>query len=852
VSLWWALCGAAWREHPGRVTLALLAIALGVALAFGVHLLNGAALLEFSRAARAVNGQPDLVIRSATAGPLHDADLAALLARPEVLAAAPVLEALGRHAGVAGQRAQTVRLIGIDALALLGDSAPLAPDLIPHIREGGWQALVDPRRWHPNASARRLLEGEGLRLRLATPAGARDLLLPGRDLGGEISASGSAVIVLDIAAAQAAFGRPGELDRIDLRLADSSKASALRAALPAHLLAEPPADEAGELADLTRAYRVNLGLLSLMALFTGGFLVFAVLSLSAAQRLPQWALAGVLGLSARQRLGLMLAEGALLGLVGSALGLLLGLGLAAGALQLLGSNLGLATATSNSLGLLTQQPLLAPTLSFGLLGLAVAVLAALGPALAVRRIAPAQVLKGLGTAALKPWPIALGPLLLAAGVGLALLKPPASGPLAGVAVGAYLGLLALLLGGLALVPTLLRGATALLERLPLQAVRQLAAARQRDQAGEARRTIAGVLTALALSVAMLVMIGSFRESLSTWLDQVLGADLYVRSSLRTADEQAAPLSAEVLALARTLPAQTEPQRSTRAWLDGQPDAIPLQAREIDEARLPWVAGPVPAPKAVAGAAATATNTPVYLNEAGRDRLGLRLGQQLTLRLRPGAAPVPVYVRGIWRDYARQSGALWMAQDAYSQAGGDAPVTELSIRLAPGAEEAAVRRALGALPDVEVASSTELRTLSLQIFDRSFAITAWLQGVALAVGLFGVAAGASAQALARQREFGLLRHLGFSQAELRQLLWLEAGLLSAVGALAGLALGLALSAVLVFVVNPQSFHWTLEMHLPLRSLSLLLVLAFAASAGASVLAGRRAIGADAVRAVKEDW
>jgi putative ABC transport system permease protein len=319
-----------------------------------------------------------------------------------------VLEARARHAGdsgasgAAGQRAQTVRLIGLDALALLGDSAPLAPELIPHIKEGGWQALVDPRRWHPNASARRLLDGDGLRLRLATPGGARDLLLPSGDIGGEISASGSAVIVLDIAAAQAAFGRPGELDRIDLRLADSSKASALRAALPAHLLAEPPADEAGELADLTRAYRVNLGLLSLMALFTGGFLVFAVLSLSAAQRLPQWALAGVLGLSARQRLGLMLAEGALLGLVGSALGLLLGLGLAAGALQLLGSNLGLATATSNSLGLLTQQPLLAPTLSFGLLGLAVAVLAALGPALAVRRIAPAQVLKGVGTSAKPP------------------------------------------------------------------------------------------------------------------------------------------------------------------------------------------------------------------------------------------------------------------------------------------------------------------------------------------------------------------------------------------------------------------------------------------------------------------
>lgn len=837
MKLWWALCGAAWREHPGRIALAVLAVSLGVALAYGVHLLNGAALLEFSRAARSVNGQPDLVIRSAGAGPLHDADLATLLARPEVAAAAPVLEALARSPVGA---AQSVRLLGIDALALFaGDSAPLAPDLIPQPQGGGWQALVDPARWHPNASARQVLTGDALTLRLPTPAGPRDLLLKASNLGGEIAAGGPPVIVLDIAAAQVAFGRLGELDRIDLRLHDDASAAVLRAALPAHLRAELPLDEAGNLADMTRAYRVNLGLLSLMALFTGGFLVFAVLSLSAAQRLPQWALAGVLGLSARQRLALILAEGALLGGLGSLLGLALGIGLAAGALRLLGSNLGLATATSNSLGLLTQQPLLGPSLAFGLLGVVVTLLAALGPALAIRRIAPAQVLKGLGTSATRPWPAWVAPALLLLGLGLAQLRP-----VGGVAVGAYLAMLALLLGGLALVPGLLQLATRALERLPLQPLRQLAAARQRDQAGEARRTIAGVLIALALSVAMLVMIGSFRESLAAWLDQVLGADLYLRSSLRSADGQPAPLAGAVLDAARAQPAEVEPQRSTRVWLDGQPEPVALQARAIDEARLPWVSALAAAPQPGA--------VPVYLNEAGRDRLGLRPGETLTLRLQPGGPPLPAYVRAVWRDYARQSAALWMSRSDYLAAGGDASVTELSLRLQPGADEAAVRRALTTLPDVELASSGELRKLSLQIFDRSFAITAWLQGVALAVGLFGVAAGASAQALARQREFGLLRHLGFSRADLHRLLWLEAGLLSAVGAVAGLALGLALSAVLVFVVNPQSFHWSLEMHLPLRSLGVLLVLGFTASAGAAALAGRRAIGRDAVRAVREDW
>jgi putative ABC transport system permease protein len=164
----------------------------------------------------------------------------------------------------------------------------------------------------------------------------------------------------------------------------------------------------------------------------------------------------------------------------------------------------------------------------------------------------------------------------------------------------------------------------------------------------------------------------------------------------------------------------------------------------------------------------------------------------------------------------------------------------------------VRKALQALPDVELASSAELRTISLQIFDRSFAITVWLQGVALAVGLFGVAAGQSAQALARQREFGLLRHLGFARRELQGLLLLEASLMAGAGVVAGLGLGLLLAAVLVFVVNPQSFHWSMDLHLPWTRLAALMAVAFVAAVGAAALAGRRALGADAIRAVKEDW
>jgi putative ABC transport system permease protein len=155
-------------------------------------------------------------------------------------------------------------------------------------------------------------------------------------------------------------------------------------------------------------------------------------------------------------------------------------------------------------------------------------------------------------------------------------------------------------------------------------------------------------------------------------------------------------------------------------------------------------------------------------------------------------------------------------------------------------------------DLELVATDALRSLSLKIFDRSFAVTVWLQAVALGIGLFGIAASQSAQVLARKREFGLLLHLGFTRAGILRLLAMEAALLCGVGALAGLALGLALSAVLIFVVNPQSFHWSMDLSLPWLRLIGLLAAVFATGLISALLAGRQAARADAVQAVKEDW
>jgi hypothetical protein len=138
--------------------------------------------------------------------------------------------------------------------------------------------------------------------------------------------------------------------------------------------------------------------------------------------------------------------------------------------------------------------------------------------------------------------------------------------------------------------------------------------------------------------------------------------------------------------------------------------------------------------------------------------------------------------------------------------------------------------------LEFASPGEIRSMSLRIFDRSFAVTYWLQAVAIGIGLFGVAASFSAQVLARRKEFGLLVHLGLTRAQVLRLLALEGAAWTLLGALAGTALGLAVAAVLVFVVNPQSFHWSMDLSVPwLRLLALGLAVVAAGTATAWVSA-----------------
>ncbi len=878
--LWPLLCSFSLqelRQHPWRNAAAVVSVMLGVALAFSVHLINASALDEFSQAVRSVGGQPDLELRSVNNTEGVPLELWGRLQRdPDIALAAPVLEistyalpassAAGVPSNAASESKRTlVRVVGIDPLQV----AAVAPDLMPQPdnAEGADRlSFFAPDAVFLNPLARQSLGGNTLQLQ-------NGLRMQAVRVAGSVAAGGAPLAVMDIAAVQDLFGLRERITRVDLRLRAGVDRKALvqrlqnEADWPAGTTLREPGDAVTRVSNLSRAYRVNLTVLALVALFTGGFLVYSVLALSVTRRLQQFALLAVLGLTGRHRLQLVLWEAAALGAFGSVLGLLLGTALAALALRLLGGDLG-GGYFSGATPALQWSPWAA--LVFGALGTAAALLGAWGPAKLAQALPPAQTLKGLGHSQGGSSGVRAGLVLLAAGGLLALLPPVWDMPLA-----AYLSVAALLLGGIvslpALVGVVLNRVAPLLARhlLPLLAVER--ARRVRESAAVA---VSGVVAALSLAVALTVMVASFRGSVMDWLDQVLPADLYLRTAISSSALDTAYLDPAFVEQASAIPgvARATTQRILNLSLDSAKPGVALIARPLRDPQsgrlnLPLVGDVATAPEG---------SVPIYVSEAMVDLYGAKVGEPfpaLSLAFKPNQVPAhteyarvaPFFVAGIWRDYARQSGAITLDRADYLRWTQDTRVNDMAFWLEDGASPEVLQTAMRNLANrlagtpageagrlLEFGSAREIRTTSLKIFDRSFGVTYWLQAVAIAIGLFGVAASFSAQVLARRKEFGLLVHLGLTRRQILRVVALEGAAWTSLGALAGIALGLAVAVVLVHVVNPQSFHWTMELALPWSRLAALGAAVIAAGTLTAWLSGRAAAGRDAVMAVKEDW
>ena len=832
--VWQAAVFGPMVRAPGRTVLSVFVIALCVAFGFAVFLINRTAADEISKAARSLYGLADLAVEGDAAG--FDEALYPRIARiAGVAAVSPVVEISAQLA----DRRGTLKVLGIDAFRareLQPSVANLAPTLAGGGQTVGSQALV------LSAQAARdlgLQAGDSLELQVGTRRERFDIasVLPSIALEDRAA-------LLDIATAQWKFGALGKLRRINVRVAPDANSSAVRAAieriLPRNVRLLTPGQSTDDALRLSRAYRANLTALALVALFTGGFLVYSTQTLAILRRRRELALLHALGVTHREQFVHTIAEAAIVGVAGACAGVALGYLVANYALQLTGADLGAgyvrAATTSVSAGMFEAG-------GFIVLGTCAAIVGAAYPAFQATRIATATSLKS-GDAAQAPVRAHGLVALVIALAGGALGFVPAIGelPLAG-----YASIALIILATIIAIPSLLQRLLRPLPTLP-SVPAELAISHLRGSGRYATLSVAAIVVSFSLMVAMLIMVTSFRGSLDAWTQKILPADVYLRvghigqSSFLDARQLAA--LAVIEGVERVASA-----RFAQVTLDPAKPPLTVVARDLDPRTIEndiWLER--------RARDTGATGLPIWISEAAADRFELAPDDEIALPL--GAVAQAASVRGVWRDYEHPNGALLIDRRDYVRLTGDAATNAVSFWLAPNTSvesvQQRIRAVLGNDVQYDLRTPRELRRMSLQVFDRTFAVTYVLEIVAIVIGLFGISAGISAQVLARRSELGVLRHLGVTRAQIGQMLASEGGVLGALGVLVGLLTGGIVSAILIYVVNRQSFHWSMDVFVPAGTLVACSATLIAAATLIAVVSGRSAMSGDVVRAVKEDW
>ena len=821
-------------RHPWQFGLAVVGVALGVAVVVSIGLANASARRAFTLSSEAITGRATHQVAGGPGG-IPDAAFQRLELAGGIERAAPVVEGWVIVPERAGSPARTLHLLGVDPFSdgpfrsYLGGAAGGS-------RQG--QASVDlgPLLTRPGAcvlaagTAREMGLHLGDVFTVRAEGAARRLALAGT-LEPEDANTRRAIadlLVMDIASAQEILDRIGRIDRIDLILDEGAEGrrqlARAAAALPPGAQILPAAGRTRTTEEMTRAFRLNLTALSLLALVCGAFLIYNTMTFSVVQRRQWIGTLRALGVSRREIFGLVLGEALAVAVLGTGIGL--------GAGVLLGRGLvRLVTQTINDLYFVVsvrELAMPASTLALGaILGLGATLLAALVPAIEATQASPrAALLRSTLEARLRrslPRTAALGLSLLAAGAVLLLPR--------NLAV-SFAGLFAVILGCALLVPV----ATVLLMRLLRRPLGALLGVLGRMAAGgvvaSLSRTavaIAALVIAVSVTVGIGVMIDSFRQTVVRWLGMTLQSDVYVTAPSRAGGLSGGALAPEMARRALALPGVAGGHTVRRV-------AIPAPAGPI---RLVVLGGD---PRSVeklyefkAGSPAKAwpairSGDAVLVSEPYSSRTGVGAGS--TVRLRTAQGDRNFRVMGVFYDYASDQGVVLMSRSTYLRHWNDPSISGFALDLAPGADPDRVaerlRATLGAERALSIQSNRSLKKISLEIFDRTFLITSVLRLLAGLVAFIGVLSSLMALQLERARELGVLRANGMTPGQVWQLVTAQTGLMGLAAGLLSLPVGLTLAAVMIYVINRRSFGWTIRMELSPQVLLQALLLALAAA------------------------
>jgi putative ABC transport system permease protein len=792
-------------REPIRAALTVFAVALGVGVVIAIDVAGQAAAGSFHSSLESLTGKSDLLITST--GGLDEKLLGKLVQLPYAFAFTPRIE---DFASVNG-KGEAIPFIGLDLIGV----------------KSIWVA-------------RRLGFKTGDHVRLLINDVLRDFTVD------KVIDAKADVIIADIGLAQIVTGKLGKLDSIEVRNPANESLehwqTLLQQQLPASVTVEPQGARTDENRKMLSAFRWNLRVLSYIALVVGAFLIYNTISISVVRRRNEIGVLRALGASRSFILNVFLAEAGVFAVTGSALGLVLGRLMAIGAVKLIGN-------TVNSL-YVTSQPgpiqltLEATSLGVGL-GLAVSLLAALAPAMDAALVAPVEAMargRGEYIAAQRSrrtiwW--AVGALILAA--FLSTLPAVHRQPLF-----AYLAVLLLLAGTAAAIPNIVELFAALTSRFiqrffPVEAL--LALRSLRASLGRTAVLTAALTTAVAMTASVGIMVGSFRETVALWMDNQLKADFYLKPAGSAAADRHPTMGVDIADRIAQLPgvASVDRFRAYPISYEGLPATLAGGESSSGVRFLPR-----------SDVTKFSTGDYAVVSEPFANKHNVHVGSTLSLPL--AGATRHFKVLGIYYDYSTERGFIILNRRTLLKYLSDPAISNLAVYVKPGANPNTVRRNIDAIISgraVTVSANSVLRRGAIEIFDRTFRITYALEVVAIAVAVMGIAGALLAMVIDRRREFALLRFLGAAQPQVRRIILCEAGLLGLLSNGIGIVLGTLLSLILIFVINKQSFGWTIQFHWPIAVLLIALSGIYIATVLAALYPGQVAVRMNPIEVIHED-
>ena len=840
-------------RDPRRSLATVAGLTLGVAVVIAIRLANAGSIRGFEAALDVVAGQTSLEIVGAGVG-VPDGQLEHLGWLRDYGLVSPLIARTARLRAPDGTE-QPLQVLGIDVLRdrpfreyqlvefARGGRDPSAQELLALLLDSRSVVLTErfaTRHGIELGSAVELVIGDRVHDALV-----RGLLLdegPARVVDGQLA-------LLDVAVAQLLFDRIGWLDRVEIQLHDSTgideAEEAIAARLPDGLRVQRPAQRGRQVEKMLAAFHFNLTALSYIALVVGLFLVYNTVAVSVISRRGEIGTLRALGATRRKLLGLFLGEAALLAGLGTAVGVPAGWLLAQGAIRL--------TSTTVNALYITSAAAVPPLAWFDLLlagGVAtpLALAAAAIPALEGARLTPISAVRGADRFA-SGQRQRMGRMALVAAVlfGLAgwlsTLEPVGGLPLYGL--GATLAVMG---GGAALVPLLLTwlrrvGRRAFVRWFKVEGM--LAHANLSASVGRLTVSVAALVVSLAMLAAIAIMVGSFRDTVTYWVGQTLRADLFVSAAGRGPAGPSPTISsdAERRVAAHQSVVAIDQFQSVDLPYGADGDLIILGAGNF-EVLLEHGGLLFKEPESGRNAMARAVGADaVVVSEAFALKQRVAVGETIALETPEGARPFRV--EAIYYDYSSDRGLVVMDRSTFERHYGAQRPAGLTVYLDPAADPVTVREELlaGLGPDHRLFINTNatLRAEVLRIFDATFAITYALEAIAIFVAIMGVATTLLTLVLERREELAMLRLVGAGRAQITRMVVLEAAMLGVVSQALGLAVGVVLSVILIYVINVQSFGWTIQFDLPIWFLVRSTVLVAVATAVAGLYPARVATG-----------